>query len=302
MSNNSTFTVACALCVGADPEPYLPATLASIANAVDVLAVNDNSGLARSSNVAAIEASAFAERGALRLERHPFVDFADMRNRAFAALAAFPQPPDWVLFLDADEVHGEQLRYIAREVLPTLGPRYGNVDAYTYHFWGTFRWITDIARRFVFYRYDPRLRWTNAVHEKIDGLRGRALVVPYVYHHYGNVQSPAALTRKHLRYYDLGNAVPRPPAVEAADASLYLAKAAQVRPFAGRHPRVARALLAELEAGQAAEFAALDAGFAALRTPAVRLGGTLRALNESLRVQLRRLEHPGLQRAAGEAR
>ena len=302
MSKNSTFTVACALCVGADPEPYLPATLASIASAVDVLVVNDNSGLARSENVATLEGSAFAARGALHVERHPFVDFADMRNRAFDALGRLPSPPDWVLFLDADEVHGEQLGYIARELLPRLGPQYGNLDAFTYHFWGTFGWITDIARRFVFYRYAPELRWTNAVHEKVTGLRGRALVVPYVYHHYGNVQTPAALTRKHLRYYDLGNAVPRPPAIEAADASLYLAKAGAVRPFRGAHPRAARPLLAELEALHAAGFAELEAGFAALRSPAMRFNATLRGLNEGLRVALRGLEHPGLYRAAREAR
>ena len=302
MSKNSTITVACALCVGADPEPYLPATLASIAGAVDVLAVNENSGSARGPNLAALEASAFAERGALRVERHAFVDFADMRNRAFALLGTLPTPPDWVLFLDADEVHGEQLAYIARDLLPRLGPEYANLDAFTYHFWGTFRWITDVARRFVFYRYSPGLRWTNAVHEKVVGLNGKALVVPYVYHHYGNVQTPAALTRKHLRYHDLGNAVPRPPAVEDADATLYLARAAEVRPFRGAHPRAAQALIARLEAERAAAFAELDGGFAARRSPAVRLAGTLRGLNESLRVRLRGLEHPGLYRAPREAR
>ena len=182
------------------------------------------------------------------------------------------------------------------------GSGVANLDAYTYHFFGTFGWITDVARRFVFYRYAPELRWSNAVHEKIAGLRGRALVVPYVYHHYGNVQTPAALTRKHLRYYDLGNAVPRPPSVDDADATLYLAKASDVRPFHGRHPAVARALLAGIEAAHATQFAEIDAGFRSLRTPAARFAGTLRGLNESLRVRLRGLEHPGLYRAPIEAR
>jgi hypothetical protein len=302
MPKSSTFTVACALCVGADPEPYLPATLASIAGAVDALVVNDNSGLARSPNLEAIEASAFAARGALRVERHPFVDFADMRNRAFAMLGSLPQPPDWVLFLDADEVHGEQLAYVVRNVLPRLGPEYAHLDAFTYHFFGTFGWITDVARRFVLYRYAPDVRWRNAVHEKIEGLRGRALVVPYVYHHYGNVQTPAALARKHLRYFDLGNRVPRPPDAAAADATIYLAKAATVRPFRGEHPAAARAVIAELEAAYAAEFATIDAGFRAKQTPAVRIAGGLRAVNETLRVRLRGLEHPGLYRAPMEAR
>lgn len=302
MSNSSTFTIACALCVGADPEPYLPATLASIANAVDVLAVNDNSGLARSSNVAAIEASAFAERGALRLERHPFVDFADMRNRAFAQLRALPEPPDWVLFLDADEIHGEQVRYVAREILPRLPRSVGNVDAYTYHFFGTYGWITDVARRFVFYRYAPGLHWVNAVHEKIQGHSGTALVLPYVYHHYGNVLPPAMLARKHGRYFELGNPVPQPPGEGEATLDIYLANAAGVRPYRRAHPAIARPTLARLGAEFALEFAALDDGFRARRGPRERVAGALRETVEDLRVQLRRLEHPGLYRAPSSAR
>jgi len=302
MSNSSTFTVACALCVGAAEEPYLASTLASIAGAVDFLAVNDNSGLARSSAVATLEASAFAERSALRIERHPFVDFADMRNRAFAGLGAMEPAPDWVLFLDADEVHGEQVRYLAREVLAHVASRYGQVDGYTYNFFGTFHWISDVARRFVFYRYSPGLRWVNAIHEKVEGLRGEALVVPYIYHHYGNVRSPRELASKHQRYFALGNPVPRPPEPDVADFEVYVAKAAEVRPFRGRHPSFARDAVAEIEASHAIEFAALDAGFRARRGVSVQLASALRALNETLRVELRRVEHPGLYRAPSSAR
>ncbi|HMD02707.1 MAG TPA: hypothetical protein VKG44_07045, partial [Candidatus Baltobacteraceae bacterium] len=73
-------TIACALCVGAAQELYLGAALEAIAPVVDVLVVNDNSGEERSANLATLEASAFARRGALRVTRNPFVDFADMRN------------------------------------------------------------------------------------------------------------------------------------------------------------------------------------------------------------------------------
>ncbi|MFY9780505.1 MAG: hypothetical protein WAJ85_08345, partial [Candidatus Baltobacteraceae bacterium] len=292
MSKNSTPIIACALCVGAARELYLPATLASIAGAVDLLVVNDNSGLARSDNVAALEASAFAARGALRIERHPFVDFADMRNKAFAPLRALERPPDWVMFLDADEVHGEQVRSLAREVLPRLGAEVGELDAYTYHFFGTFGWITDVARRMAFYRYSPGIAWNNRVHEKIEGVPGRAVVVPYIYHHYGNVVPPSVLARKHMRYYELGNPVPRPVDAGRATREVYLNNAAAVRPFRGKHPRVARPLLAELEGLYAEEFALIDGGFRERRGRAVRAAASLRALNEALRVRLRRLEHP----------
>ena len=302
MSKSSTVTVACALCVGSARELYLGAALEAISGAVDVLTVNDNSGLAHSENVAVLEASAFAARGALHVERHPFVDFADMRNRAFAQLKALDRPPDWVLFLDADEIHGEQVRYVAREILPRLGPAVGNVDAYTYHFFGTYRWITDVARRFVFYRYAPGLHWVNAVHEKIAGHRGQALVLPYVYHHYGNVVPPAMLARKHGQYFELGNPVPRPPSESEATLDVYLAKAAGVRPYRGVHPAAARPTLARLEREFALEFAALEAGFRTRRGLRERTAAGLREAVESLRVGLRRLEHPLLYRGPGAAR
>jgi hypothetical protein len=262
MSNNSTITIACALCVGAAREPYLDPALAAIARVVDDLYVNDNSGLARSDNVATLERSAFAERGALRIARNRFVDFADMRNRAFAS-----------------------------------------VDAYTYHLYGTFDWMTDVARRFCFYRYSPDLRWVNAIHEKIEGLHGEVRVLPYVYHHYGNVIPPAALARKYRAYYALGNPVAAPPPDEdAAGITMFVKRAADVRPYRADHPRVVRATLAALEVEFAGDFARIDAGFREGRTPAMRVAAAVRGTNESLRVALRRLEHPGLYRAPSRGR
>ncbi|GAC1305425.1 MAG: hypothetical protein NVS2B3_18790 [Vulcanimicrobiaceae bacterium] len=302
MSKSSTITIACALCVGDAPEPYLAAALAAIADSVDALVVNDNATASRSPNVATLEASAFAARGALRVARHPFRDFADMRDRAFAELARLPVAPDWVLFLDADEVHGAQLRYVAREILPHLAHDVGSVDAYTYHFFGTFRWITDVARRFVFFRYAPDLRWRNAVHEKIVGLRGRTIVLPYAYHHYGNVAPPDRLARKHGVYYDLGNPVAAPPRPGDATVEIFLARAADVRPYRAPHPRAAAPALAAVEAACATTFDAIDAGFLARRTNAMRAAATVRGATEALRVALRRVEHPTLYGRATRAR
>lgn len=289
--------IACALCVGDAPEPYLATALAAIAPVVDVLVVNDNSGLARSDALATIEASPFAANGRLVVGRSRFVDFATMRNDAHRLLAALATPPDWVLFLDADEVHGEQLRYLAAEVLPRLDPGVAELDAYTFHFFGTFGWISDIARRMVFYRFAPALRWVNPVHEKLDGLSGTTVVVPYIYHHFGNVLPPQLLARKHGRYFELGNPVPRPPTPEEATDNVYLAKAGAVRPYRGRHPRVAAPLVARIERESAAAFAALDAQFVARRSAGVRVRTALQGVNETLRVALRRFEHPGLYRA-----
>jgi len=77
--------------------------------------------------------------------------------------------------------------------------------------------------------YDPALRWTNPIHEKIVGLRGRALVLPYVYHHYGNVAAPRALAEKYERYHRLGN--PVPPREDPESLDIYLEKIGEVRPY-----------------------------------------------------------------------
>jgi hypothetical protein len=295
-------TIACALCVGAAREPYLEAAVAAIADAVDVLYVNDNSGVARGDNVRVLEASAFAARGALAIRPHAFVDFADMRNRAFADVVASARTPDWMLFLDADEVHGEQIRYVARDILPRLPASVASVDAYTYHLYGTFRWMTDVARRFCFYRYSPELRWVNAVHEKIEGLRGTSRVIPYAYHHYGNVIPPSALARKYGVYHALGNPVPAPPDERAANATMFVKRAADVRPYAASHPRVARATIAALEREYAEDLLTIDAGFVAHRTNAMRAASVLRGASDAARVQLRRIERPFLYREATRAR
>ena len=289
--------IACALCVGSAPEAFLAATLASIADVVDTLVVNDNSGARRSANVAVLESSAFAAGGRLRIGAHPFVDFAGMRNDAQAMLVALDPPPEWVLFIDADEVHGSQIRSIARGVLPRLGPDVAQLDGYTYHFWGTFRWISDVARRMAFYRFSPTLRWENAVHEKLRGTRGRDVVVPYVYHHYGNVLPPRLLAEKHQRYYRLGNPVPRPPDPHEATLATYLERSREIRPYCGAHPAAARDTIAAIERESRDAFATLDAGFRARRTAPAILRSSLQGLVEDLRVRARYVEHPGLYRA-----
>jgi hypothetical protein len=300
MSNNSTLMIACVLCVGAAPEPYLAPMLASIRGAVDLLVVNDNSGLERSENVAILEASAFAECGALSIHRNRFIDFADMRNRAYAPLIPLERPPDWVLFVDADEIHGEQIGYLSRDVLARIESGVAHLDAYSYHFFGTFHWITDIARRTIFYRFNRELRWLNPVHEVPAGARGRAVVVPYIYHHYGNVVPAAMLAQKHRRYTDLGDPTPRAP--RAAPNDVFFEQLDRVRPYRGRHPAAARPIIADLERRNAVEFAALDAQFRARQTPAMRLRTGLQGANEYLRVRLRLAQRPGFYRAPTVAR
>lgn len=287
--------LACALCIGSSPEPYLEATLASIASVVDLLVVNDNAGDTANPNIATLTSSDIAKTGRLRTIQTKFVDFATMRNDAFAALAAHAAP-DWVLWLDADEVHAQGIVRLARSLLPSLGDDYGSVDGYTDHFLGSFAWISDVARRFCAYRFDPALRWRNAVHEKIDGLRGKALVIPYRYAHYGNVLPPAQYAVKDRRYLELGNIVDyEPPLPERATLeNIYGRKGRRARRFRGEHPPAARPLLARLERDWASAFAEIDRMFRAEQTPRDRIANAARGAIEELRINLRRLEHPHL--------
>jgi len=287
--------LACALCVGASPEPYLEATLASIASVVDVLVVNDNAGDTPNPNIATLTSSEIAKAGRLRMIQTTFIDFATMRNDAFAALVA-NATPDWVLWLDADEVHGEEIVGLARGLLPKLGSDYGSVDGYTDHFLGSFSWISDVARRFCAYRFDPELRWQNAVHEKIEGLRGKELVVPYRYAHYGNVLPPAMYAVKDRRYLALGNVVDYdPPLPEVATLeNIYGRKGKSARRFRGEHPPAARPLIARLEREWAKAFAEIDRLFNAEQTPRDRIANAARGSIEETRIRLRGLEHRDL--------
>jgi hypothetical protein len=286
--------IACALCVGASPEPSLEATLASIASVVDLLVVNDNAG-GSNPNTATLESSELAKTGRMRVTQTTFVDFATMRNDAFAALSAAAQP-DWVLWLDADEVHGEKFVPLVRGLLPKLGESYGSLDGYTDHFLGSFKWISDVARRFCVYRFDPGLRWRNAVHEKIEGLRGKSLVVPYRYAHYGNVLPPALYAVKDRRYLELGNIVDYDPPLpqDATLENIYGKKGRGARRFRGRHPAAAQALVARLEREWSDVLAAVDRMFVASQTSRDRFDNALRGVIEETRLRLRYLEHPFL--------
>ena len=286
--------IACALCIGSSREPYVEATLASIASVVDLLVVNDNSE-GPNPNAQALEASAFARDGRLRAIKTKFVDFATMRNDAFSALAAVAKP-EWVLWLDADEVHGSQIEGLVRGLLPRLGSEYAAVDGYTDHFIGTFDWISDVARRLCVYRFSTDLYWRNAVHEKIESMRGKSFVIPYRYAHYGNVLPPSLAVEKHRRYHELGSAVAYDlPTPEAATIeSVYGSRAKDVRRFRGAHPQDALPVLARLRQEWASELAAIDALFRRSQRPLDRASNSLRGAIEETRIKLRYLEHPFL--------
>lgn len=286
--------IACAMSIGSAPEPYLAATLTAIAPVVDLLVVNDNAG-ASNPNLSTLEAGEFARTGRLRVVHTTFVDFGTMRNDAFAALAAEAQP-DWVLWLDADEVHYDTVTPLVRHLLPRLGSDYAAVHCYKTHFVGTFRWISDEARSLCAYRFNPALHWRGTVHEQMEGLNGKVVVVPHRIGHYGGVLPPASYATKARKYADLGQAIDNVyPAPDVAGVeNVYARKARTARRFGGSHPDAARATIARLEREWAGHLAEIDRLFETMQTPLDRATNGLRGALEKTRIALRYVEHPGL--------
>jgi glycosyltransferase involved in cell wall biosynthesis len=189
------------LILGARDEPFLSAMLASIADAATLLIVNDNS-TGDSPHAAIFAASRFGREGRLVVDRTPFCGFAAARNvclRIHQELAA----GNWVAFVDADEVHDGGVRRIA-ERLSRVPAAYDFVDGYTWHFFASFEYYTSIERRMMFFRYGPGLRWEGAVHERLTGLSGKRIALPYVYAHYGHTLEPRRHAEKGRHYSSLG--------------------------------------------------------------------------------------------------
>lgn len=245
--------IAAHLIVGPRDEPFLPALLESIGGAVDALVVNDNStGI--SPHEEALRSSWFGRNERLFVDRTPFTDFSSARNRCLDLHARIGAGP-WAAFVDADEVHGEAFGRIARNV-DALPQAYDFIDAYTWHFFQSFDLYTSIERRMAFFRMKPGARWEGAVHERLTGLNGRRLALPYVYAHYGHVLPPRRHAEKGRQYSSLGQSGQVVPAEEldAIDPAIYFRSLWPiVLRFTAEHPPAARAAIAKLSAEYARE-------------------------------------------------
>lgn len=275
--------IAAHVIVGAPEEPFLASLLASLDGVADCLIVNDNAP-DPSPHAAALAASTFARRGALIVDRTPFVDFSSARNVCLR-LHAQRNAGEWVAFVDADECHGDAVRAIAAN-LAKVPAAYGFVDGYTWHFFQSPRLYTSIERRMAFFRFNPEARWQGRVHEQLGGVPGARLPLPYVYGHYGHVLSPRRHAEKGRRYSSLGQSgeVVAQDALDAIDPASYFAeKWPKMLRFTGEHPRAVRAELARLKIEYAEQFALADRLARAAQPPLQRAINRVEALNYALR-------------------
>ncbi|MDQ2872074.1 MAG: hypothetical protein M3R35_02970 [Candidatus Eremiobacteraeota bacterium] len=238
--------VAAHLIVGPNDEPFLGALLGSLVGAADMLVVNDN-GPNPSPHDATLRKSWFGHNDRLIVDRTPFTDFSTARN---VCLARHVQADagDWVAFVDADEVHGETVRRIARR-LALVPDSIDFVDGYTWHFFQSFDLYTSIERRMSFFRFSSNVRWTGTVHEHLSGLNGGRIALPYVYGHYGHVLPARRHAEKGRLYSSLGQSgeIVAREALDSLDLAAYFAAIwPTLLRYAGEHPPEARPVIERL--------------------------------------------------------
>lgn len=287
------------LIVGAKREPFLPAMLASIAPAVERVFVNENSGLGTDApNLQALESCTLARDGKLVLARTTFDSFAAARNVCFD-LDREATADTWIVFMDADEVHGAQFARIASQ-LQKIPADVGYVDGFTWHFYFSFDWYYSIERRMMFHRWTPQARWEGEVHERLTGVPGTRVALPYVYAHYGHVTPFSEFARKWGQYSGLGAPSEQlsPEAAHAADfhgnydavMPVFEERFKRMLHFTGDHPEVAHGAIAAEAARRSGELAEIEKRIRATQTPADRARNALMKLNYAQRWRSRTVE------------
>lgn len=245
--------IAAHLIVGSREEPFLNSLLESLTGAVDSLIVNDNA-TGDSPHSEILAASWFGRNSRLFVDRAPFTDFSSARNRCLD-IHRQEAAGAWAAFVDADEVHGETVRRIARNI-GSLPERFDFIDAYTWHFFQSFNLYTSIERRMAFFRVTPAARWKGKVHERLLGVDGQRLALPYVYAHYGHVLPARRHAEKGRQYSSLGQSGETVPEERLGDidpARYFRAIWPAVLRFNGKHPPAARAAIRALSAEYAIE-------------------------------------------------
>jgi len=283
--------VAAHLIVGEREEPFLPALLRSLEGVADLLLVNDNAPEPDGANARVLAASTFAQYGKMVVDRAPFVNFADARNRVLALHRAHA-PGAWAAFVDADDVHRPTARCIAAN-LSSLGDDIALVDGYTRHYLQSFRWVIGVDRRLAFFRVTEGVHWEGDVHERLIGSTGRALVLPYVYDHYGWVLPMERQAAKGRQYASLGQSghTYTPEEVSALDPGDFFAPLWPLAmPYTGPQPPALDVVRSDMERHFLGLFENADRTIRARHDPRRRFLNTFRRLNYAYRWRGRALD------------
>lgn len=277
--------------MGRRPEPYLPAVLASLEGAVDVLVVNDNGGEARSVNRCILEESRLFRDGRVRIVEAPFGGFSRARNLCLEHVRTDgvmePGAEHWLMMVDCDEVHGKDLTRLTRVVLPHLPRSVGVVDGYFVQFMQSLDYFISLDRRHnLLVRLNDGVKWIHDVHEQVQGLQGRRVCLPYVYYHYGYVISNQQILEKWQQYQQLGDPSYTPEELRTVEtARMFEHELSRCIPFTWGHPPALEVLRHHLESvPDPASKCFEEQAAALLRQPGPWAKATLRRSNYRLRV------------------
>jgi hypothetical protein len=279
--------VAAHLILGPREEPFLGSLLESLQDACALMLVNDNSP-EPSPHAATLTQSVFARENRLIVDRTPFADFASARNVCIR-LHHEHDAGDWMLFVDADEVHGPQLTRIARN-LPGVPAAVDFVDGYTWHFFQSFDWYRSIERAKMFIRVTPDLHWEGIVHEKLRGLTGTRVALPYVFGHYGWVLPIERQAAKERLYASLGRPGKMLPQEELDAPDLersFREEWRTVLRFRGVHPPAVRPTIERLRQMLSSQFEAVERIVPHNQTLSDRVRNALMRANYEQRWRLR---------------
>ena len=239
-------TLTAVMLMGAKREPFLGACLASIRDAVDHLIVNDNSGLSEHPNLSVMKASDLYRDGRVTIVPSPFLGFGPCRELCLAEMRKTDESNRWIIFVDCDEVHVPALRLVTRRLLPKLPERIGIVDGYYQQiFQSPDRIQTLDHRNNLMFRFRPEIRWVGQVHEKLEGLAGQRLVLPYRYFHYGYLVEPTVITEKWRFYGSLGDQRSGRKCETPED--FLKEELVRLQTFYGRHPELAMPAIREYQ-------------------------------------------------------
>ena len=238
---SKSVTLCAIMLMGGKEEPFLGACLESLADAVDFVVINDNSGLLQHPNRMTVESSRLFQSGCIQLVESEFIGFGPCRDLCMDWIRREKIDPAWIIFVDCDEVHTRSLITITKEILPVLPQNIGIVDGYFWQCYQDAQFVLSLDHRHnLMFRYHPEIRWTGQVHEHVNHLRGHRLVLPYCYFHYGYLKSPQDIVEKSKMYKMLGDAS-QPD--ENAVVEIVAAMAQKVTLFQGRHPDITKAPL-----------------------------------------------------------
>ena len=231
-------SVTAVMLMGAKREPFLGACLASIRDAVDHLIVNDNSGLAEHPNLTVMRESELYKTGRVTIVNSAFLGFGPCRDLCLDEMRKTDEPGRWVIFVDCDEVHVSTIRRVTKGLLPRLPERIGIVEGYFQQIFQSPACIQTLDHRHnLMFRFHPDIRWVGQVHEKLEGVAGRRLVIPYRYFHYGYLEPPAIVAEKWRFYGSLGD---RQSGRQSEIPVEYMQKElGRLHAFYGRHPEFA---------------------------------------------------------------